>query len=118
MTNEMEFVKENVYATSSAYPTPSLRRRNLGGEILLAAIDDYRSMDETAHKDAEEFLYPQTPECQNHYDWVVGLAQGLNAAWLRDALDRFKGQWDGQRLERQTLKRLGRSRPLKRGAAG
>ena len=44
----------------------------------------------TVHKDAERFLYPQTQEWQDHYDWAVSLADGLNPAWLRDSLDRSR----------------------------
>ena len=62
------------------------------------------------HKNAKQFLYPQTPEWQEHYDWAVALADGLNPAWLRDALDKFKAKWDRQRSERMALERGERSR--------
>jgi hypothetical protein len=76
------------------------RMHNLGSAILLAAIDDYRCLDEEAHDHAQRFLYPQRPAWQNHFDWVVSLVEGLNPAWLRDALDRSRGKWDEQRLAR------------------
>ena len=95
--NEKVIVNEELCSTSSIYQPTTAKKRNLGGAILLAAIDDYRSTDDLRHKDAEEFLYPQTPEGQDHYDWAVGLAEGLNPAWLRDALDRRKRKWDRQR---------------------
>lgn len=102
MTDEMDFVNEEASSPGSTYMPPGARRRNLGGAILLAAIGDYRSMDDEAHEDADEFLYPRTPECQEHYNWAVSVAEGLNPAWLRDALDRSKRKWDVQRLERRT----------------
>lgn len=105
MSNDMGFAKTDIYSTDTVYPPSQLRRRSLGGAILLAAVDDYRSMDECVHKDAEQFLYPQTPEWQEQYDWAVSLADGLNPAWLRDALDKFKPKWDGQRFERKALSR-------------
>lgn len=110
MTDEMDFVNEEVFSTGSIYMPPRVRRGSLGGAILLAAIGDYRSMDDEVHKDANQFLYPRTPERQEHYDWAVSMAGGLNPAWLRDALDRSKRKWDVQRLERRTLQ--GRRRSL------
>ena len=29
-------------------------------------------------------------EWQDHYDWAVALLEGLNPAWLRDALDQIQ----------------------------
>ena len=46
------------------YGPPQTKKRNLGGAIFLAAIEDYRSMDEETHEDAERFLYPQTRRVQ------------------------------------------------------
>jgi hypothetical protein len=105
----MRTLQEQIYSTGTIYqsssdPVSTPEKRNLGGAIVLAAIGDYRSMDEQAHKDAEEFLYPKTPEWQDHYDWAVALAEGVNPAWLRDALDRFKAKWDWQRFERKALR--------------
>ncbi len=110
MTDEMDFVNEEVFPAGSVCAPPRARSRNLGGAILLAAISDYRSMDDAVHKDASAFLYPRTSAYQEHYDWVVSVAAGLNPAWLRDALDRSKRKWDMQRLERRTVQ--GRSRSL------
>ena len=109
MKLELRIAQEQIYSTSTIYQASSdhvstPRKRNLGGAIVLAAIEDYRSMDEQAHKDAEQFLYPKTPERQEHYDWAVALAEGVNPAWLRDALDRFKANWDWQRFERRALR--------------
>jgi hypothetical protein len=99
--------------------TKEVRTRNLGSAIFLAAIHDYRSLNEDKHKDAERFLYPKTPASQEHYDWAVGLIQGLDAAWIRSSLDRFKGRWDGQRFARMSSARPIRShcKPKKKGAA-
>jgi hypothetical protein len=110
--NEMVIVDEELCSTSSTYQPTTARKRNLGGAILLAAIDDYGSTDDLTHKDAEEFLYPKTLEGQGHYDWAVGLADGVNPAWLRDALDRCKRRWDGQRAEQKALKTREQSRAI------
>lgn len=97
MSNELRFVSRELVTISPTYQPVRPRTRNLGAAILLAAVQDYRCMDEDRHKDAERFLYPQTPESQDHYDWVVSLADGLNPAWLRDSLDRSRNKWDWQR---------------------
>ena len=96
-------------------PARPCKRYNLGAAILLAAIQDYRSLDEDAHKDAERFLYPQTQASRDHYDWVVSMADELNPAWLRDALDRSRSKWDWQRGARviTTGRRKGISRRRK-----
>jgi hypothetical protein len=101
---EMGLAKTDIYSTGPIYQPSKLRRRNLGDAIFLAAIKDYRSMDEKVHENAEQFLYPRTIEWQDHYDWAVALAEGFNPAWLRDALDRFKAKWDRQRFERMASK--------------
>ena len=100
MSAELQFAITELYSTGTAYQPEQAVKRNLGSAILLAAIADYRSLDQESHDHAEQFLYPQTAEWQDHYDWAVSLADGLNPAWLRDALDRFKGKWDGQRCAR------------------
>jgi hypothetical protein len=110
--NEKVIVNEELCSTSSIYQPTTAKKRNLGGAILLAAIDDYRSTDDLRHKDAEGFLYPQTLEEPDHYNWAVGLAEGLNPAWLRDALDRRKRKWDRQRAERKALETHERSRAI------
>jgi len=110
VTDEMDFVNEEVFSAGSIYMPPRIRRGSLGGAILLAAIGDYRSMVDEVHRDANQFLYPRTRERQEHYDWAVSMAGGLNPVWLRDALDRSKRKWDVQRLERRTLQ--GRKRSL------
>jgi hypothetical protein len=96
-----------------------IRQRNLGSAIFLAAIQDYRSLDEGRHKDAEAFLYPKTLASQDHYDWAAGLIEGLDPAWLRSSLDRSKGKWDWQRMARispaEPIRR--RCRAKKKGAA-
>ena len=100
MRNEPRFVSRELVSISPAYPPGKPRTRNLGAGILLAAVQDYRSLDEDVHRDAERFLYPQTQDYQQHYDWVVSLADGLNPAWLRDSLDRSRSKWDWQRSAR------------------
>ncbi len=100
MRNEPRFVSRELVSISPAYQPGKPRTRNLGAGILLAAVQDYRSLDEDVHRDAERFLYPQTQDYQQHYDWVVSLADGLNPAWLRDSLDRCRRKWDWQRSAR------------------
>jgi hypothetical protein len=100
MSNELRFVSRVLVTLSPAYQPARPRIRNLGAAILLSAVQDYRSLNEDIHKDAERFLYPQTQQFQDQYAWVVSLADGLNPAWLRDALDRSRKKWDWQRSAR------------------
>lgn len=76
------------------------RRQNLGIAILLTAIQDYRSLDPELHENAAEFLFPRARACKEHYAWVVGLAEGVNSAWIRNALDRARKFWDAERAMR------------------
>ena len=112
MSNELRFVSRALVSISPTYQPATPRMRNLGAAILLSAVQDYRSLDEEIHKDAERFLYPQTPESQERYDWVVSLADGVNPAWLRDSLDRSKSKWDWQRAARiratEKVRRIGK----------
>jgi hypothetical protein len=116
MSNELRFVSRELATISPTYQPVRPRTRNLGAAILLAAVQDYRCMDEDRHKDAERFLYPQTPESQDHYDWVVSLADGVNPAWLRDSLDRSRNKWDWQRGAR--ISATGRVRKIGRRGNG
>jgi hypothetical protein len=116
MSNELRFVSRELRTISPTYQPVRPRTRNLGAAILLAAVQDYRCMDEDRHKDAERFLYPQTPESQEHYDWVVSLADGVNPAWLRDSLDRSRNKWDWQRGAR--ISATGRVRKIGRRGKG
>ncbi len=74
-------------------------KRDLGAAILAAAIEDYLSLDNQAHWSAAQFLYPKTREFQDHYDWVTAMAEDVNRAWLRDALDSHRKEWDRMRVE-------------------
>ncbi len=118
MTSELRLVRTEPDLSEKRHPKEP-RIRNLGTAIFLAAIQDYRSLNEDKHKDAERFLYPRTPASQNHYDWAVGLIEGLDPAWLRSSLDRFKGRWDGQRFARMgSMGPIRRNcKPKKKGAA-
>jgi hypothetical protein len=100
MSNELRFVSRELVTISPTFQPARTRMRNLGAAILLSAVQDYRSLDEDIHKNAERFLYPQTQQYQDHYDWVVSVADGLNPAWLRDALDQSRKKWDWQRSAR------------------
>ena len=101
MTNELRLAKVELHSTGRTYQPATPPMRNLGIAICWAASVDYRSMNQEAHEDAERFLYPQSPEWQRQYDWALVMAEGLNPAWLRDALDRFKGKWNRQRSLRK-----------------
>jgi hypothetical protein len=103
MNNEMGFAEMSIYTTETIYRPSQTNIRSLGGAIFLVAIEDYRSADEQEHKSAALFLYPRTREWQEHYDWAVALTEGLDPAWLREALDRCKGQWDRQRARQMAL---------------
>ena len=93
MNNEMELAETEIDGGDDYRPSQP-KKRSLGGAIFLVAIEDYRSPDEQEHKSAEQFLYPRTRQWQEHYDWAVALTEGLNPAWLRDALDRSRRKWD------------------------
>jgi hypothetical protein len=100
MMAELRLAKLELLSTGTAHQPGTPRQRNLGGAIFLVAIDDYRSLDEEIHQSAKRFLYPTTAAWQDHFDWAVALADGLNPGWLRDALDRSRGNWDRQRAAR------------------
>jgi hypothetical protein len=100
MINGMELTEREISTVGTNYKPPQAKKRSLGGAIFLTAIADYCGTDPQEHKSAQRFLYPQTREWREHYDWAVELADGINPAWLREALDRFKGKWDGQRAKR------------------
>ena len=101
MTTKLRLAKIELFSTGIAYQRQKPYMRNLGGAIFWAAILDYRGRDQEAHEDAAKFLYPKTPEWQSQYDWALALTDGMNSAWLRDALDRCKSQWDRQRALRK-----------------
>jgi hypothetical protein len=113
MINEMALAEEEISTVGTNYKPSQAKKRSLGGAIFLAAIADYRGTDEQEHNSAKRFLYPQTRKWQEHHDWAVELAEGMNPAWLREALDRFRGKWDAQRAERiaRETRRAERNRP-------
>jgi hypothetical protein len=97
---ELRIAKLELFSTGRLNPPVTPQLRNLGGAILLVAIEDYRSLDEEIHKNAKAFLYPATARCREHFEWAVSMAEGVDAAWLRDALDRSQRKWDRQRTLR------------------
>ncbi len=101
MINEMEMAlaEEEISKAGKHYKPSQAKRRSLGGAIFLAAIADYRGTDAQEHRSAKLFLYPQTRQWRRHHDWALELAEGMNPAWLREALDRFRSKWDGQRAQ-------------------
>ncbi len=100
MTTELQMASTELNSRGTLYKPPQPSTRNLGSAIFLAAIEDYRSICDELHESARRFLYPRTPAWQEQYDWAVALAEGLDPGWLRDALDRLRDQWDGQRFAR------------------
>ena len=102
MTLELQIAKTELFSDRSMYQPVTPQKRNLGHAILLAAIEDYRCTDPETHRNAKLFLYPQTAEWRDHYDWVVSLAEGWNPAWVRDVLDRSRAKWDEERYARMT----------------
>ena len=90
------------HSPNDDFPTTSavLGGRNLGSAIILAAIKDYHSLHYAVHESAAQFLFPTTAEWKAQYNWAVALAEGLNAVWLRQVLDRSRAIWDVQRLSR------------------
>jgi hypothetical protein len=111
MTDEMVLTQTDIYTEGSIYKPSQIKKRSLGGAIFLAAIADYVSPDEQDHESAKRFLYPQTRKWQEQYDWAMALTEGVNPAWLREALDRSKDKWDKQHAQRAAL---GARRALKR----
>lgn len=96
---ELLLARQELGSEGLGGPTRRKSKRDLGAAILAAAIEDYLSLDDHAHWSAARFLYPQTREFQDHYDWVTAMADGVNPEWLRDALDRHRKEWDRQRFE-------------------
>jgi hypothetical protein len=103
MNTEFRMARTELNSTGTLYKPAQPGTRNLGSAIFLAAIEDYRSMCDELHESAQRFLYPRTPAWQAQYDWALSLAEGLDPAWLRDALDRLRDKWDGQRFAPHTL---------------
>lgn len=94
---------------SSSAPLSSLLsppKRNLGCGILIAAIEDYLSLDDQTQSSSAHFLFPTVPEYRERYEWVISMAPGVNPAWLRDALDHARPNWDRQRAERKLERKL------------
>ena len=117
MSAELFSISE-LYSTSPAYPPAPPRMRNLGSAIFLAAVADYCSLDQEAHDHAELFLYPQTQDWQDHYDWAVALLEGLNPEWLRESLDQSRLKWDEQRCARMRGRPLSPMSPKPKGGRG
>ncbi len=73
------------------------KRSNLGTSILLCAIEDFRTGNNSARASAEAFLWPSSIAFAEHFDWVVSMSD-IDGAWLRVALERMRPQWDSERL--------------------
>jgi hypothetical protein len=100
MIHAMELTEREIYTLGTHYKPSQTMTRSLGRAIFLVAIADYRGTDEQEHTSAKRFLYPQTREWREHHNWAVESAEGMNPAWLREALDRCKSKWDRERARR------------------
>lgn len=91
------------FGNVAAYPLSSLSAqkgppvRSLGLAIVVAAITDYRGLDKDAHRDAARFLFPETEEAWERYDWALAMQHEVNAEWLREALDQARPKWNKER---------------------
>ncbi len=72
------------------------KRANLGTSILLSAIEDFRTGNNSARASAEAFLWPSSIAFAEHFDWVVSMSD-IDGTWLRVALERMRPQWDAER---------------------
>jgi hypothetical protein len=117
---KLSTTQQELCSSRALYNLEQSPKRNLGCAILVAAIEDYQSLDEQVHASARRFLYPVTRAYREHYEWATGLAEGVNPEWLRSSLDRMKATWDRDRMERtlraQLLRRLERERAKNHGA--
>jgi hypothetical protein len=93
----MESGNLGAYPLSSLYERKGPPVRSLGLAIVVAAITDYRGSDKEARRDAASFLYPETEEAWQHYDWAVAMQHEVNAEWLREALDQARPKWKEER---------------------
>jgi hypothetical protein len=116
MMVELRLAKLELNSSGLAYEPPKMPERNLGGAIFLVAIEDYCNPDEEIHATAKKFLYPTRANWQDHFFWAVSLVEGLNPAWLRDALDRSRSTWDRQRAARKARRPLRHKLRMKRTA--
>jgi hypothetical protein len=115
---ELRIPRLEVFSIDQPAATP---KRSLGCAILVAAIEDYQSLDVGTHEDAKLFLYPRALERRKHLDWVISLAENFDPQWLREALDERRGLWDQQRAARlgarRRRRRLTRAVGSQRGCA-
>src|ERR1700751_601899 len=106
MMTEPQFSQTELASSRTLSSLFHLPKRNLGCAILVAAVEDYQSLDDQTHASASRFLFPTTPEYREHYGWVVSMATGVNPVWLREALDRARNRWDRTRTEERLRKVL------------
>ena len=72
MTSELRLVRREPDLQDRTNHPKEARIRNLGSAIFLAAIRDYRSLDEDTHRDAEQFLYPQRAPARTNMTGLLG----------------------------------------------
>lgn len=103
---ESHFPQTELASSSTLSSLFHLPKRNLGCAILVAAIEDYQSLDDLTRASAARFLFPATREYREHYSWVVSMATGVNPVWLREALDHARSHWDRARTEARLRRTL------------
>lgn len=78
-----------------------VKRATLGLSMILLAIQDYRTAPGGSweFRTARAFLFPfkADREYRDHFDWVIAMAPGIDADWLREKLDRVRPLWDAER---------------------
>ena len=96
-------IVEEIYldaGTPAVEPGPA-KRATLGLSLILLAISDYRTAPENSwmFRTAKGFLFPGKvdQEYRDHFDWVLAVARGIDADWLRETLDRARPEWDAER---------------------
>jgi hypothetical protein len=102
---DLQHHRSTIDIDRSMGPQATPEKRSLGAAVLCSAIEDYMALDPYEHASAQDFLYPLTAEAQERLDWALSLAPGVNPAWFRSELDRFKPVWDRARAGRLMVKR-------------
>lgn len=74
---------------------------SLAAAILWLAVEDFRFGNRETHETARKFLYPEIPAAKEHLAAVCGMMNDLSFRALREALDRMRPQWDGERQPRK-----------------
>lgn len=79
-------------------PAEGKQGHNLGAQIIAVAISDMRTGSCQTSRNAEAFLYPQSPQAVEHFTWVMDLMPKVNPAWLRHQLDAWRIRLTPERM--------------------